>query len=67
MQKALFITDETSLAALNDELAQDQFNVTKIASSPNGSWLVILDDSTYSDFDDVFDIDEEEQEELQKS
>ncbi len=63
MQKVMIIKDDATLATLNEELAQEEFAISKIAANQNGSWLVVLDDEEYETLEDFLDYEDEDEEE----
>ena len=44
MQKFMIATDAASLAALNEILAEEEFEVSHVVSDNQGRWLILLDD-----------------------
>lgn len=55
MQKALIISDANSLKSLNETLEAGEHYVEHVSASPNGSWLVILEEGEeeYLDFEEA--------------
>ena len=53
MQKALIISNDASLATLNETLEAGEHYVEHVSANPNGSWLVILEEGEeFIDFEE---------------
>jgi len=53
MQQAIIVKDQPSLEKLNEILAEEEQYIEQISASPNGSWLVILDEADDFELSDI--------------
>ena len=53
MQFVMMVSDKASLSELNKKLAEEDFYVDEVSAGPNGSWLVVLDESDDYELADV--------------
>lgn len=58
MQKAIIVSDNTSLEELNGLLESGDFYVEHVSASPSGSWMVVLEEG-----EDIFNFEMDEEEE----
>ena len=64
MQKLMLVSDEQSLAAVNEVLAGDEYEVGQIVAGQNGGYIVLLDDDLLmgaGDGDIEFEFDDDEE------
>ena len=52
MQRAFIVSDNASLDLLNKTLEEGEHYVEHVSASPNGAWLVILEEGEDDDFID---------------